>query len=933
MPHRIGLLDAANEGSALLQYDSMLNAADTAAGNGGGGGAGIPATAASHASTNSVRLPTVAAAGAGAAAGPGSSSATASTLWTSSLHQNQPNIHQRMLQNALAVDAPASSGTAASSSSSGLRSSFAHSPELVLHDDAAAGEGILRAVVSGRVGGGGAGSDVIGGGRSGLRRLSSLTASAAPANAPNVSLTLQRAKERDEQERLEEEADEQLEENDENLKDISSQRETKLRYQDFSTIDWMRDHARDQQRQRQLRRDRLPGWKGKLQSANDGCQGWLLMFLVGLIAGFVAGVADVATDWLGDIKLGVCSNAFYLNHEFCCWAAAEGQCTAWKTWADFHNLDGAAAYWGNYLVYICFAILFALLSGTFVKFFAPYAAGSGIPQVKTILGGFVIRKFLGIWTLVTKLIGLTLSSSAGLSLGKEGPFVHIVCAIGNICSRIFAKYRKNEAKKREVLSAAAAAGVSVAFGAPVGGVLFSLEEVSYYFPYKTMWRAFFCALTAATVLRYMNPFLNGRSSLFAVDYDEHWRLFEIIPFALLGVFGGLFGAAFIRVNARWCAFRKSSALGKYPIYEIVAIAFITAAVNYLNPYQRNSTSSLIRELFSICGPEDKRDVCNDDLIGETIGLLFLSAAFRMIITVFTFGLKLPAGLFVPSMAIGACTGRILGIAMQQIVNANPDLFELSCGAKPESCIIPGLYAMVGAAAVLGGVTRMTVSLVVIMFELTGGLSYVLPFMTAVLVSKWVGDAFSREGIYDRHIRLNGYPFLDNKEEFRHTTLACDVMYPQKGDSPLCVLPVFGNTVGQLERLLEETVYQGFPVVFTTETMHVAGYVARSELKIALEKARKHHDVTEFTTCSFSHRTAASGNTSEMISLRHCLDASPIQIAEHTTTEMTLELFRKLGLRYALVCSYGQLVGIITKKDLLKHMAILQHRDPGSILFN
>jgi len=56
-------------------------------------------------------------------------------------------------------------------------------------------------------------------------------------------------------------------------------------------------------------------------------------------------------------------------------------------------------------------------------------------------------------------------------------------------------------KRREILSACAAAGIAVAFASPVGGVLFSLEEVSYYFPPKTMWRAFFCAVTAALTLK------------------------------------------------------------------------------------------------------------------------------------------------------------------------------------------------------------------------------------------------------------------------------------------------------------------------------------------------------------------------------------------------------------------------------------------------
>lgn len=60
----------------------------------------------------------------------------------------------------------------------------------------------------------------------------------------------------------------------------------------------------------------------------------------------------------------------------------------------------------------------------------------------------------------------------GLSLGKEGPMVHLACCIGNIFSYLFPKYGLNEAKKREILSASAAAGVSVAFGAPIGGVMF-----------------------------------------------------------------------------------------------------------------------------------------------------------------------------------------------------------------------------------------------------------------------------------------------------------------------------------------------------------------------------------------------------------------------------------------------------------------------------
>lgn len=87
--------------------------------------------------------------------------------------------------------------------------------------------------------------------------------------------------------------------------------------------------------------------------------------------------------------------------------------------------------------------------------------------------------------------------------------------IDQIVSKLFPKYHYNEGKKREILSAASAAGVAVAFGAPTGGVLFSLEEVSYYFPAKVLWRTFFCANIAALGLSILNPLHNGKVSSYS----------------------------------------------------------------------------------------------------------------------------------------------------------------------------------------------------------------------------------------------------------------------------------------------------------------------------------------------------------------------------------------------------------------------------------
>ena len=164
---------------------------------------------------------------------------------------------------------------------------------------------------------------------------------------------------------------------------------------------------------------------------------------------------------------------------------------------------------------------------------------------------------------------------------------------------------------------------------------------------------------------------------------------------------------------------------------------------------------------------------------EALILLALALILKLTLTIFTFGMKIPCGLFLPSLCLGAIVGRIVGVFMEQIAVKYPSLWFFSKGCSTnEGCITPGLYAMVGAAAVLGGVTRMTVSLVVIMFELTGGVRYIVPLMAAAMASKWVGDALGKQGVYDAHILLNSYPFLDSKDEFEHTSIAADVMQPK-----------------------------------------------------------------------------------------------------------------------------------------------------------
>ncbi|KAB7504952.1 H(+)/Cl(-) exchange transporter 3 [Armadillidium nasatum] len=707
-------------------------------------------------------------------------------------------------------------------------------------------------------------------------------------------------------------------------------------YDDFHTIDWQRDIARDRMRHRHIVKKRSSSLWHWIKSRHDAWSGWLCVFLVGVIGGGVSGTIDIGTSWMADLRFGVCPGAFWFNKEQCCWSSNDtfydqDQCSEWYTWPEIfnHSPGGVGGYIISYIFYVAWSISFATLAACLVMMFAPYACGSGIPEIKTILSGFIIRGYLGKWTLLIKSLGMMLAVSSGLSLGKEGPLVHVSCCIGNILSYMFPKYGRNEAKKREILSAAAAVGVSVAFGAPIGGVLFSLEEASYYFPLKTLWRSFFAALVAAFVLRSINPFGNEHSVLFYVEYSKNWIFIELIPFIVIGIIGGFIGSLFIKLNIMWCKYRKTSSLGQYPRLEVFFVTLVTAILAYPNPYTRMGTSQLILMLFS---HDYQRNYTNVNTaieiaaagpgVFKALWLLALALIFKCVATVFTFGIKVPCGLFIPSLAMGAVMGRMIGVGVEQLAYHNPNwpIFAGECSTG-ENCITPGLYAMVGAAAVLGGVTRMTVSLVVIMFELTGGVRYIVPLMAAVMASKWVSDAFGKLGIYDAHIFLNGYPFLDSKEEFSHTTLAHDVMKPSM-------------TLDDVEELLKETEHNGFPVVVSKQSQYLVGFVARRDLSIAIRLAKKNTEgVVGDSIVVFTSSVPSPWMGPPPLKLRRILDLAPTTITDQTPMETVVDMFRKLGLRQTLVTHNGRLLGIITKKDVLCHIKQLENEDPESVLFN
>ncbi|TFY83561.1 hypothetical protein EWM64_g445 [Hericium alpestre] len=787
-------------------------------------------------------------------------------------------------------------------------------------------------------------------------------------------------------------------------------------YSSFTSIDWLHDAIKDSARMHRLRRRKSA--RGRIRNTVDRSIGWVVVTIVGFLTAIVAFLIVRSEQWLFDLKDGYCQSTWWKAKRFCCPAVcddedfslfvvdnlrnalvdAEETCIAWRSWGQVLDRPGSSTSSQeviDYFAYILFALILALTScaltlkltkstsfvtrkdsGVLAPEFANedggagvsatpaspparrqimyYAAGSGIPEIKSILSGFVIHGYLGGRTLFTKSVGLALSTASGLSLGKEGPFVHIASCIGNIVSRYFHKYENNEGKRREVLSAACAAGVAVAFGAPIGGTLFSLEEVSYFFPPKVMWRSFFCAMIAAITLRFLDPFGTGKLVMLQVTYDKDWHAYELVPFLLLGVFGGVYGAWFSKLNYRWSRdVRSKTWLARHPAAEVALITLLTALCSFVNPYTHMGGTELVYNFFAECragSANTHSDLCVLDPATQTwpvIQAIFITLVIKAALTIVTFGIKLPAGIFIPTLGVGACAGRIMGVLVQYAQWRWPHSSLFSVCRGDLDCVIPGLYAMVGAAAALSGVTRTTVSLAVIMFELTDTLTYAVPVMLAVLAAKTVADALEPKGIYDLVIELAQLPYLDAKHDYIWGHLEISDVANRDVDVIRLDRP---NTVKTIRDQLQELVKvgyddSGFPILRDDEGgSRMVGYIGANELEHALSIVADEADIVVHfhSQKQFGRPSMSSSSVSSLFvegATRPELDPfdfsvymdqietqAPLTVQSNSPLEVVQQFFVKLGAKYVVVIDNdGYYEGVIDKKAWVGFLGKLEQK--------
>ncbi|KAK1165013.1 H(+)/Cl(-) exchange transporter 7-like [Acipenser oxyrinchus oxyrinchus] len=665
---------------------------------------------------------------------------------------------------------------------------------------------------------------------------------------------------------------------------------------------------------------------------------WVVCALIGILTGLVACFIDIAVEQLAGVKYNVVK----------------------------HSIDTFTEVGGLSISLILWAALNAaivVVGSIAVAFFEPAAAGSGIPQIKCYLNGVKIPHVVRLKTLVIKVFGVLSSVAGGLAVGKEGPMIHSGAVIAAGISqgrstslkrdfKIF-EYFRRDTEKRDFVSAGAAAGVSAAFGAPVGGVLFSLEEGASFWNQMLTWRIFFASMVSTFTLNFFLGIYHGKvgdlSNPGLINFGRFeneamvYNVYEIPVFIFMGVMGGVLGAIFNTLNY-WLTIFRIRYIHRpcLQVMEAVLVAVVTATVSFAMIYFSNDCQPLGEDqaeyplqLFCSDGeynsmataffntPEKSvRSLFHDppgSFDPQTLGLFTLS---YFLLAFWTYGLAVSAGLFIPSLLIGAAWGRLFGIFLAKMSNG-------SIWADP------GKYALIGAAAQLGGIVRMTLSLTVIMVEATGNVTYGLPIMLVLMTAKIIGDYFV-EGLYDIHIKLQSVPFLHwEAPATSHALTAREVM-----SSPVTCfsrLEKVGNIVDVLSNAAMNN--NGFPVVSefsaSDEPGRLYGLILRSQLivllkhKVFVERAhssliQRKLQMKDFRDAYPRFPPIQSIHVSQderecMMDLSEFMNPTPYTVPQETSLPRVFKLFRALGLRHLVVVDEeNRVVGLVTRKDLARY---------------
>lgn len=345
-----------------------------------------------------------------------------------------------------------------------------------------------------------------------------------------------------------------------------------------------------------------------------------------------------------------------------------------------------------------------------VRRFAPEAAGSGIPHLKSVLSGEIKMR----WTrlLPVKFLAGILSIGGGLALGREGPTVQMGGAAGLMTASWF-RIKSGFGERKALISAGAGAGLAAAFNAPLAGVIFVLEELQGNFTPVVFVAAFLASVIADVVSR----LLVGTSPVFHLRELPIMNLQELPLALLLGVLAGFAGIVFNRSLLGSLNFADRFSRSQW-IPGAIAGAIVGFA-GWMMPGLAGGGGTMADKAIS----------------GDfALGLLPLLLLSRFALTMISYGSGSAGGIFAPMLVIGALGGSLFGLSVEAVA--------------PSFLAHPQAFALLGMGALFTAVVRAPLTGIVLMVEMTGQYEFMLPLLVSCLSAYGIAEAFRAPAIYE-----------------------------------------------------------------------------------------------------------------------------------------------------------------------------------------
>lgn len=346
-----------------------------------------------------------------------------------------------------------------------------------------------------------------------------------------------------------------------------------------------------------------------------------------------------------------------------------------------------------------------------VRRFAPETAGSGIPDLKSVVMG---EKELD-WkrVLPVKFLAGAASIGAGLTLGREGPTVQMGGATGLMVSGWF-RVRQGEGERKALISAGAAAGLAAAFNAPLASLIFVIEELTGSFTPVLFVATFLAAVTADVVCRVVT----GETPVFVLHAAAAPSLATLPVALLIGLMAGFLGIAFNRgLLASLDLFEKLRA--RPPALVGAGTGALIGIAAWIYPAVSGSGALL-----------------SDRALAGEIAIKWILVLFvaRFALTMLSYGSGAAGGFFAPILVLGSLGGLAVGSGVHAVL--------------PSLAAYPETFAVLGMGALFTAAVRAPLTGIVLMVELTGKYDFMLPLLVSGFVAYGVAEAMGNQPIYD-----------------------------------------------------------------------------------------------------------------------------------------------------------------------------------------